>query len=122
MTVAVLQLLPRQQTHGQHHRRGMAVKAWPQPALILIPAQLLFGLFMELLNGMATMGIIDQLVQRSRGGEIAPIKLAFLRLPTSRPFTQQPADVSLTLRGEAPGAHGDKGGYDLNAGPSANVS
>jgi hypothetical protein len=30
---------------------------------------------MELLNGMPTMGIINQLLQRRRGGQVAPIDI-----------------------------------------------
>ena len=67
MIVALPKLQPEQKTQGQHHRHRMPVEAWPQPALILIPAQFLFGLLMELLNGMPTMSISDQFLQRRRG-------------------------------------------------------
>src|ERR687893_1346360 len=86
----------------------MAMEARPQTALILVPAQLLFGLFMELLNGMTAMGIVNQLLQRRRGWQITPIEVAFLGLTTGRPLPQQPANVGLTFGRDAPGAHGDK--------------
>src|SRR5687768_9428107 len=63
LTVAVLQLQTRQKTHSQHHGHGMAVKARPQTALILIPTHFFFGFLMELLNGMAAMRIVYQDLQ-----------------------------------------------------------
>src|SRR5918993_3581118 len=86
----------------------MAVKARPQTALILIPTQLFFGFLVELLNGMAAMGIINQLLQRGRGRQVAPVKLALLRLPTGSSLAQQPADAGFTLSCEAPGPQGDE--------------
>src|ERR671915_1403934 len=86
----------------------MAMEARPQTALILILAQLLFGFFMELLNGMATMRIVDQLLQRSRGRQVAPVELALFGLPTSRPLAQQPADMGLALSRQTPGPYSHK--------------
>src|SRR5918994_6500034 len=86
----------------------MAVEARPQAALILIPTQLLFGFLMELFNRMAAMGIVYQLLQRSRSGQVAPVALALLRLPTACSFPQQPADVGFALSRDAPGPQGHK--------------
>ena len=96
--VALSKLLPDQKTQRQHHRHGMAVKARPQATLILIPTQLPFGFFMELLDRMATMGIFNQFLQCRRGGQIAPVELAFLRLAACRPLAQQPTDMRLAVR------------------------
>src|SRR3989442_4363069 len=63
---------------------------------------------MELLNGMPTMGIIDQLLQRRRGWQVAPVEFVLLRLPASRPLPQQPADAGLALSRNAPGPDGHK--------------
>src|SRR5881397_2087385 len=104
--VAAPKLQPAQKTPGQHHRHRMPVEAWPQPALILIPASFLFGLLMERLNGMPTMGISDQLLPRRRGWQVAPGAFVLLRLPASRPLPQQPADAGLALRRKAPGPDG----------------
>ena len=104
MLVAFSKLLPDQKTQRQHHCHGMAVKARPKTALILIPAQFFFGFLMELLNGMATMGILNQFLQRRRGGQVAPIELVFFGLPLSRPLSQQPADVCLTCCRQTPGS------------------
>ena len=62
----------------------MSVKARPQAALILIPAQFPLGFFMELLNGMATMGIIDQFLHHRRGWQIAPADLKITRVLTTQ--------------------------------------
>lgn len=80
----------------------MPVKARPQAALILIPTQLPLGFFMEWLHGMATMGILDQFLQRRRGGQITPVELALVGLSPSRPLPQQPADVRRPLCGKTP--------------------
>src|SRR2546428_13634057 len=84
----------------------MPVKARPQPALILVPAQFLFGLLMQWLDGVPAMGVVDQLLQRGRSRQVAPIILVFLGLPTRRSLSQQPADMGFALRRDPPGAHG----------------
>src|SRR5438093_13536619 len=84
----------------------MAVKARPQPTLILGPAQFLFGLPMKLLDGVPTMGIVDQLLQRGRRWQVAPIVLVFLGLPTRRSLSQHPANTGVALHRDPPGAHG----------------
>src|SRR5918999_2883444 len=63
---------------------------------------------MEMLNRMAAMRIVDQLLQRGRCRQVAPIEFALLRLPTGRPLAQQPADVGFTLSRDAPGPQGHK--------------
>src|SRR5438445_12884966 len=84
----------------------MPVKARPQPALILVPAQFLFGLLMQLLDGVPAMGLSDQSLQRGRSRQVAPIILVVLGLPTRRSLSPQPADLGFALRREPPGAHG----------------
>src|SRR5437870_9996264 len=106
VTMALPEFQAEQKAQGQHHRDRMAVKARPQPALILIPAQLLLGLLMELLDGMPAMGSMYQLLQRGRGWQVTPIVLVFFRLPTGGSLPQQPADVGLTLRRDPPAPHG----------------
>src|SRR5918992_1757940 len=108
MMLALSKLLPDQKTQGQHHRHGMSVKTRPQATLILIPAQLPLGFFMELLDRMATMGIFSQFLQRRLCRQIAPVELAFLRLAACRPLAQQPTDMRLAVRTQAPGAQRDK--------------
>jgi hypothetical protein len=103
MILALSKLQPQQKPHGQHHGDGMAVKAWPQPTLLLIPAQFPCGLLMELLNGMAAMDILDQFLQRHRGRQGAPRALGLFGLSLSCPLPQQPADAGFTLCGQTTG-------------------
>src|SRR5207244_1516448 len=91
VALALPQLQPEQKAQGQHHCGGMPVQAWPQAALVLIPPQVLFGFLVKLLDRMAAMSIVDQLLQRSRGWQVTPIVLALFRLTTSGPLSQQPA-------------------------------
>src|SRR5215218_2624132 len=71
-----------QEAVGQHDRDGMPVEARTQPPLILIPAHLTFGLFMELFDGIPPMGIAGQLVHHGRCRQIAPVVLPLPGLPT----------------------------------------
>ncbi len=48
--LSLLPLLPDQKTVRQHHTHRVPVKARPQPALILVPAQQPLGLFVILLH------------------------------------------------------------------------
>jgi hypothetical protein len=102
MLVALSKLKPDQKTHGQHHCHRMAGKARPQPTLILLPTPRPCGFFMVLLNGMATMGISNQVLPRRRGRQIAPRELGLLGLAASRPLSPQPADVGLTFCCQTP--------------------
>src|SRR2546427_9843949 len=64
VTMALPEFQAEQKAQGQHHRDRMAAKARPQPALILIPAQLLLCLLIELLDRLPAMGIISPLILR----------------------------------------------------------
>ena len=57
LSVSLPQLPLDQKAVCQHHGERMAVKTWPQPALVLFPAQLAFRLLMELLDGIPAVGI-----------------------------------------------------------------
>src|SRR5262245_46308221 len=70
---SLAQFQPHEKAVGQHHRDGMAVEAWPQAALIVIPPQFSFGFLMELLNRMPAMGIGDQLFHGGRSWQVTPI-------------------------------------------------
>src|SRR5438128_6870808 len=106
VALALPPLQPEQKAHGQHHCDRMPVKARPQPALILVPAQFLFGLLMQLLDGVPAMGVVDQLLQRGRSRQVAPIILVVLGLPTRRSLSPQPADLAFAPPRAPPGPHG----------------
>src|SRR5919199_2610714 len=103
---SLAQLQPDQAAVGQHHGDRLPMEAGPQPPLILIPAQLPFGLFMERLDGIPPMGIAGHLFPRGRGWQIAPVGLALLGLATRGALAQQPADMPLALGGDSPATHG----------------
>ena len=99
--MSLSQLQPEQKAHGEHHGDRMPVKARPQPTLILVRAQFLFGLLVELLDRVAAMGIVDQLLQRGRGWQVTPIVLVLFGLPrAARSPNNQPmwASPSAVIR------------------------
>src|SRR5918996_4196192 len=84
----------------------MAVEAPPPPTLVLVPAQLPLGLFMELLNSMPAMAILHQFLQWGRGWQVAPIVLVLPLLTPSRPLSQQPALSHSPIPGAPPAIQG----------------
>src|SRR5215813_4533841 len=69
----LLPLLDDQETVGQQHQHTVAVKAGPQPALVLVPAQQPLGLLVELLHPVAPVRVLHHLPQGRRGAEVAPV-------------------------------------------------
>src|SRR5215470_5449233 len=55
--------LARQKTIGQHDQREMPMQAIPAPPLVVVQATLALGVFIELLDGPAAMGQLDQPAQ-----------------------------------------------------------
>src|SRR3954463_4353868 len=94
--LSALPLAPDQETVRQHHRRRMAMEARPQPPLVLIPAQLPFGLFMELLDPVPPVCGLDHLRQRPLRSEVTPMRFPALALVAPLVFPDQPAPVPLT--------------------------
>jgi hypothetical protein len=52
--------IKHEETVGQHDQREMAMKSIPTPALIVIEAAFLFGIFVKLLDDPARMGQQNQ--------------------------------------------------------------
>src|SRR5919106_3205016 len=104
---SVLHLQPDQEAVSQHHAHPMAVKALPESSLVLVPAQLSLGLLLELLNGMAAMGILCQFLQGSRSWQIAPVVLGVPLPPSGRSLPKQPA-LSSPIPGALPAVEGDE--------------
>ena len=63
---------PDEKAVTEHHQDRMAVKAMPQPSLVLIPAEQGFTFFMELFDPISTMGVFHHPGQRRRRREVAP--------------------------------------------------
>src|SRR6267142_240822 len=80
----LLPLQPDQKAIGQQDGDGMSMKTRPQPALILVPAQLTLGLFMKLFDRMPPMGIPSQHFEGSIRGQVAPAIFALLGRPLGR--------------------------------------
>jgi hypothetical protein len=91
LSVALPPLQPAQNAVGPPRRDRMAVKARPQPALILVPAHLACGLLLARLDGIPALGLAGQFLQRGRSRQVAPGVRPLLRLPPGRAFAQPPA-------------------------------
>jgi hypothetical protein len=98
-------LQPDQQAIGQHDGHGVPMKPRPQAALILVPAQLALGLFMQLRDRMPPMGIPGQCCEGDIRGPVAPDRVPFLGRPLGRSLPHQPARVTVSVTGHPPAAH-----------------
>src|SRR4029453_1824132 len=96
---------PDQETVTQHHQHGIAMKAMPQAALILIPAHFAFGFFMILFNPVAPMCIFDHLPQSRLRREITPKIFPVTRLARGPAVSNQPAEKPLSLAVDAPASY-----------------
>src|SRR5215831_17152057 len=86
----------------------MAVKTFPEPPLVLIPAQQFLGFFMILLDPAATVGIFDHHRQRGVSREVAPVIPALPGLAATGPLADQPPNVGRPIPIYAPAAQSDK--------------
>jgi hypothetical protein len=93
---------PHQKALSKHDSKGVAVKAFPQPSLILVPAQQPFGFFMILLHPTAAVGIFDHDGQGRMRREVAPVVFALTPLTPARPLPDQPADVARAIAVHSP--------------------
>src|SRR5262249_13491034 len=82
--------LTRQKTVGQHHQREMPLQAIPAPALIVVQATLALRVFIELLNGPAAVGQLDQPPQRRIRGQVTVIPLDLAAFARQRTLAEQP--------------------------------
>src|ERR1700758_5147801 len=99
---------PDQKTIAQHYADGVALKAIPAPSLILIPAQLGFGLLMILLDPVATVGILDHRGQRHGGREVTPEILPVPMLTAAGALPKQPAHMAAAIAIDPPAAQRHK--------------
>jgi hypothetical protein len=105
VTVPLPLLQPDQKAVRQHHGHGMPMQSWPQPPLVLVPAQLSLGLFMKLFNRMPAMGPADQLFEGGLRGPVALIVFRLFGLASRGSFPHEPTLVPLSVPGDPPAAH-----------------
>ena len=99
-----LQSQPDQKAVRQQDGHGMPMKSWPQPPLVLIPAQLALGLFMKLFDGMPPVGIPGQYLKGRVWGQVAPEIFPLLGRPLSDSLPHQPALMTRPVAGHPPTA------------------
>lgn len=108
VTAPWLLVQPDQKAVGQHDDHRVSMKPWPQAALVLVPAHLPLGLFIEQLDRMAPVGRPGQLFQRGLRRQVAPEIFPLLGLPPDGSLPHQPAAVSVPVTGHPPTPHGHK--------------
>src|SRR5436190_1827873 len=99
--LALLELLPHQETVRQHHQHTVAVEPGPQPALILVPAQQSLGFLVKPLDPVPTMRVLHHPHQRRLRPEVAPVVAP---LAVALIFPDQPAYPPRAVGGNAPAA------------------
>src|SRR5215471_2197892 len=102
--LALSHFQPHQKTIAQHYGDGVAMKAIPAPSLILIPAQLRFGLLMILLDPVAAVSILDHPGPRRGGREITPEILPVPVLAAAGALPEQPAHMAAAIAIHPPAA------------------
>src|SRR5215471_12102740 len=110
---------PHQKTIAQHYGDGVAMKTIPAPSLILIPAQLRFGLLMILLDPVAAVSILDHPGPRRGGREITPEILPVPVLAAAGTLAKQPAHMTAAIAIHPPAAQCAKLGPPPALGPCA---
>src|ERR671936_1315910 len=108
MTAPLPLFQPDQEAVREHDGHGMPMKARPQAALVLVPAQLPFGLLMKLLDRMPAMGQAGQLFKCGLRRQVAPELFPLLGLPPLGALSQHPALMPLPVTGHPPTADRDK--------------
>src|SRR5262245_12184671 len=82
--------LTREKTIGQHDQREVPMQPIPTPALIVVQATLALRIFIELLNGPAAVGQLDEPLQRRIRGPVTVIPLDLAAFARQRTLAEQP--------------------------------
>src|SRR5215471_3474354 len=82
--------LARQKTVGQHDQCEVPMQPIPAPALIVIQATLALRIFIELLDGPAAVGHLDQAMQRGVRRQVTKVPLVITAFARHRALAQQP--------------------------------
>ena len=104
---------PHEKAVTEPHQDRLAMKAMPQPSLILIPAEQGLTFFMKLLDPIAAMGVFHHPGQRRRRREVAP-EILPLAVAARRTLTDQPAAVGRSIAIHPPTAHRHKLGAQVS--------
>src|SRR5215831_19559318 len=75
---------------GQHDQGEVPMQAIPAPALVVVQTAFAFGILIELLDGPAAVGQLDQPVQRRVHRQITVIPLDLAAFARQRPLAEQP--------------------------------
>src|SRR5437588_438637 len=94
-------LVPDQKAVGQHYQHTVAVKARPQTPLILVPAQQLLGLLVELLDPVPPVCVLHHPLQRHSRSKVAPVVTP---LAITAIFSDQPAEPPPAVSADTPAA------------------
>ena len=98
--LALVLFLPSQEAVGQHDDGCLAMKAGPQPALVIIPSQKRFAALVKFLNMPTSMGIFHHLHQGHRLGKVGKVAFPIARLSSGRSLPDEPAQLlPLPLQG-----------------------
>src|SRR5687767_12182848 len=99
---------PDKETVSKHQNDSVAMKACPEPTLILIPSKLYFSFFMKLFYEMAAVSILYHHFKRSFTRKIAPVIFPFTLLISPRSLSYKPAYSSSALSIYSKAAHSHK--------------
>src|SRR5262245_56141218 len=83
--------LARQKTVGQHDQRAVPLEAIPASALRVVQPTLALRVFIELLDGPAAVGQLDQPTQRGVRRQITEVPLEVAAFARHRAIAEQPA-------------------------------
>src|SRR6516162_3941077 len=83
--------LARQKALGEHDQRQMPMQAIPAPALIVVQATFALGVCIELLDGPAAVGQLDEALQRGVCGQVTAIPLDLTAVTRHRTLAEEPA-------------------------------
>src|SRR5215831_17451481 len=83
--------LTREKTIGQHDQREVPMQPIPTPALVMVQATLALGILIELLDGPATVGQLDQPLQGRVCRQGTKIPLHFTASARRGALAEQPA-------------------------------
>src|SRR5262252_2814628 len=98
--------LTRQKTVGQHHQREMPMQPIPTSALVVVQATFALGVLIELLDGPAAVGQLNQAVEWRVRWQVTEVPLEVAAFAWHRALAEQPA---LRSRADAVMASGELG-------------